>query len=145
MPRWRGGGGGGERRARAASLRRTDADLAEGWGSLDPEAIALVRSQAWPDVRDADELHDFLLTVGGLPLQDAGPGQAGAGGCGGVAARGAGRGGLVGGCGGNASGIGGSGATPDGPGGPRVTLARSAHRRPPRGGGLSSGARGGPH
>jgi len=64
-----------ERRARAVSLRRTDADLAEGWGSLDPEAIALVRSQAWPDVRDADELHDFLLTVGVLPVQDAEPWQ----------------------------------------------------------------------
>src|SRR3972149_6372014 len=62
-----------ERRARAGSLRRTDADLAEGWGSLGPEAIALVRSQAWPGGRGADELHDFLLTVGVLPVQDAEP------------------------------------------------------------------------
>jgi len=64
-----------ERRARAVSLRRTDTDLAGGWGALDPEAIALARSQAWPDVRDADELHDFLLSVGMLPVADAEPWQ----------------------------------------------------------------------
>ena len=61
-----------ERRARAVSLRRTDPDLAGGIGALDPEAIAVVRSQAWPDIRDAEELHDFLLTVGILPLADLG-------------------------------------------------------------------------
>jgi ATP-dependent Lhr-like helicase len=57
-----------ERRARAVSLRRLDADLAGGIGALDPEAVAEVRQQAWPDVRDADELHDLLLNVGLLPL-----------------------------------------------------------------------------
>ncbi|MDQ7848765.1 MAG: DEAD/DEAH box helicase [Armatimonadota bacterium] len=60
-----------ERRARAVALRRTAPDLASGWGALDPEAIALVRAQAWPDVRDADELHDLLLSLGLLPLPDA--------------------------------------------------------------------------
>ncbi|MGH2453679.1 MAG: DEAD/DEAH box helicase [bacterium] len=64
-----------ERRARAVTLRRTDVDLAGGWGALDPDAIAAVRAQAWPDVRDADELHDFLLTVGLLPPDDAQPWQ----------------------------------------------------------------------
>jgi ATP-dependent Lhr-like helicase len=56
-----------ERRARAVSLRRVDPELAGGIGALDPEAIAEVRAQAWPDVRDADELHDLLLNVGILP------------------------------------------------------------------------------
>src|SRR5574341_525337 len=55
-----------ERRARAVTLRRTDPDLAGGIGALDPEAIAVVRSQAWPDLRDTEELHDWLLTVGVL-------------------------------------------------------------------------------
>jgi len=60
-----------ERRARAVSLRRTDPDLARGVGALDPAAIAEVAAQAWPDVRTADELHDHLLTVGLLPVDDA--------------------------------------------------------------------------
>jgi len=60
-----------ERRARAVTLRRTDPDLARGVGALDPAAIAEVSTQAWPDVRNADELHDHLLTVGVLPLEDA--------------------------------------------------------------------------
>jgi ATP-dependent Lhr-like helicase len=60
-----------ERRARAVSMRRADPDLARGVGALDPAAIAEVRAQAWPDVRDADDLHDQLLTVGILPVEDA--------------------------------------------------------------------------
>ena len=36
-------------------------------GRLDPEAIAQVRSEAWPVVRDADELHDTLLSAGAFP------------------------------------------------------------------------------
>jgi ATP-dependent Lhr-like helicase len=60
-----------ERRARAVSLRRTDPDLAAGIGALDAEAVAEVRRQAWPDVRDADEVHDALLTLGLLPEEDA--------------------------------------------------------------------------
>src|SRR5262249_31452203 len=58
-----------ERRARAVNLRRTDASLAEGMGALDPAAIEEVRGQAWPDVRDADELHDALLGLTWLPLE----------------------------------------------------------------------------
>ncbi len=51
-----------ERRARAVSLRRTvpDGVLGEG-GRLSPEAVAEVRAEAWPDVRDEHELHDVLL------------------------------------------------------------------------------------
>src|SRR5437870_1560456 len=60
-----------ERRARAVSLRRTDPELAGGVGALAPAAIEEVREQAWPDVRDADELHDHLLSIGLLPEEDA--------------------------------------------------------------------------
>ena len=57
-----------ERRARAVSLRRVDPWLDRELGQLDPAAIAEVREQAWPDVRNSEELHDFLLDVGLLPL-----------------------------------------------------------------------------
>ncbi|MBI3065813.1 MAG: DEAD/DEAH box helicase [Deltaproteobacteria bacterium] len=60
-----------ERRARAVSLRRVDPWLDREFGQLDAEAIAEVRRQAWPDVRNADELHDFLLGVAILPLARA--------------------------------------------------------------------------
>ncbi len=64
-----------ERRARAVALRRTDPDLAQGIGALSPEALAEVTAQAWPDIRDADELHDLLLTVILLPVREAEPWQ----------------------------------------------------------------------
>ena len=57
-----------ERRARAVQMRRTQrVDGEDGLGLLDPEAIASVAADAWPVVRDADELHDALLTLGALP------------------------------------------------------------------------------
>jgi ATP-dependent Lhr-like helicase len=56
-----------ERRARAVSLRRTDPDLARGIGALSPEAIAQVCDEIRPDLRDAEELHDLLLSVAVLP------------------------------------------------------------------------------
>jgi ATP-dependent helicase Lhr and Lhr-like helicase len=53
-----------ERRARAVQLRRTlPADAADGTGVLDPAVIAQVAAESWPEVRDADELHDALLTL----------------------------------------------------------------------------------
>ena len=61
-----------ERRARAVALRRTDPDLAAGIGALDAAAIDEVRRQAWPDVREPDELHDALLSLVVLPLEDLG-------------------------------------------------------------------------
>ena len=33
-------------------------------GRLDSAAIETVRSEAWPEIRDADELHDALLLLG---------------------------------------------------------------------------------
>ena len=41
-------------------------------GRLDPAAIAQVREEAWPDVRDADELHDVLHTLIALPVNHVG-------------------------------------------------------------------------
>jgi len=57
-----------ERRARAVSLRRVDPWLGREFGRLDPQAIGEVRRQAWPQVRNPDELHDFLLGVCLLPV-----------------------------------------------------------------------------
>jgi ATP-dependent Lhr-like helicase len=61
-----------ERRARAVQLRRTlRTDLSGGAGILDPAAIATVAAESWPDVRDADELHDALLSLIALPAGGA--------------------------------------------------------------------------
>ena len=63
-----------ERRARMVQARRTlDPEDAAALGALDAEAIAQVAAQAWPDVRDAAELHDALLVLGLLPARDADP------------------------------------------------------------------------
>jgi ATP-dependent Lhr-like helicase len=57
-----------ERRARAVEMRRSlPADLAGQLGALDPQAIAEVVAEAWPVVRDPDELHDALLTLIWVP------------------------------------------------------------------------------
>jgi ATP-dependent Lhr-like helicase len=58
-----------ERRARAVSLRRTlRAD--DPAGVLDAAVIEQVAAEVWPEVRDADELHDALLTMILLPPCD---------------------------------------------------------------------------
>ena len=59
-----------ERRARAVQLRRTLGDDGAGIGALDAEAIAEVAAESWPVVRDAEELHDALLTLGLVPPRD---------------------------------------------------------------------------
>jgi ATP-dependent Lhr-like helicase len=56
-----------ERRTRAVQLRRTLPEDAGSLGALDPAAIAQVAEESWPVVRDADELHDALLTLVLLP------------------------------------------------------------------------------
>lgn len=61
-----------ERRARAVEMRRIlPESVLEEVGKLDPAAIAQVREEAWPDVRDADELHDVLHTLIALPELDS--------------------------------------------------------------------------
>ena len=58
-----------ERRARAVEMRRIlPESVLEEVGKLDPGAIAQVREEAWPDIRDADELHDLLHTLIVFPV-----------------------------------------------------------------------------
>ncbi len=61
-----------ERRARAVQMRRMlpEAVLNEV-GRLDQQAIARVREEARPDVRDSDELHDTLQTLVAVPEEIA--------------------------------------------------------------------------
>jgi ATP-dependent Lhr-like helicase len=65
--------------------RRTQAVMARRWlapeeaaeiGRLDPEAIARVQSEAWPEATNRDELHDGLAWLGFLTSAEvqAGPG-----------------------------------------------------------------------
>ncbi len=57
-----------ERRTRAVQLRRTlRTELPDEAALLDPAAIDEVERDAWPVVRDADELHDALLTLIAVP------------------------------------------------------------------------------
>jgi ATP-dependent Lhr-like helicase len=68
-----------ERRARAVEMRRVlPASVLEEVGALDPAAIAQVQQEAWPDVRDADELHDVLHTLVVMPVPVDGSGQSSA-------------------------------------------------------------------
>jgi ATP-dependent helicase Lhr and Lhr-like helicase len=54
-----------ERRTQAVMARRWLApEAAADLGRLDAEAIARVRSEAWPDPANADELHDALVWLG---------------------------------------------------------------------------------
>ncbi|HTK94973.1 MAG TPA: DEAD/DEAH box helicase, partial [Terriglobales bacterium] len=57
-----------ERRARAVEMRRSlpEAVLKE-IGLLDPAAISEVQHDAWPEVRDADELSEVLQSLVALP------------------------------------------------------------------------------
>jgi ATP-dependent helicase Lhr and Lhr-like helicase len=60
-----------ERRTRAVQLRRTlSREDAAGVGVLDATAIEQVVSEAAPDVRNADELHDALLTFHAMPPRE---------------------------------------------------------------------------
>jgi ATP-dependent helicase Lhr and Lhr-like helicase len=54
-----------ERRTQAVVSRRwLDAESAADIGRLDPEAVARVREEAWPQADSADELHDALGWLG---------------------------------------------------------------------------------
>ena len=65
-----------ERRTQAVMSRRWLApEEAADLGRLDPEAIARVRAEAWPDAANADELHDALVWLGFLSA-DGGRGGA---------------------------------------------------------------------
>ena len=60
-----------ERRSRAVPLRRALPDDAES-ARLDPAVIEEVCEQARPAPRDAEELHDALLSLCALPVEEAG-------------------------------------------------------------------------
>ncbi len=61
-----------ERRARATSTSRTIPDsVLQQPGRLSPEAIATVRRELWPDLRDEHELHDLLKSLVLLPADHA--------------------------------------------------------------------------
>ena len=60
-----------ERRARAVNLRRTLPSSFDGkTGTLDIGAIEAVCEEAWPTVRDSDELFDVLQVMGWVPAQE---------------------------------------------------------------------------
>jgi ATP-dependent Lhr-like helicase len=59
-----------ERRAHAVQSRRVRGDE-DSFGRLDAAAIARVVDEARPDWRDADELHDALVTTGFLEADEA--------------------------------------------------------------------------
>ena len=66
-----------ERRTQAVMSRRWLApEEAAELGRLDPEAIARVQAEAWPEPANADELHDALVWLGFLSAEEvrAGPG-----------------------------------------------------------------------
>ena len=61
-----------ERRTQAVMARRwLDPETAGDIGRLDAQAIARVRSEAWPDPANADELHDSLAWLGFLAADEA--------------------------------------------------------------------------
>jgi len=54
-----------ERRTQAVLARRVlDARTAETLGALDPAAVEAVQREAWPDPRDAEEVHEALSWMG---------------------------------------------------------------------------------
>ncbi len=63
-----------ERRTQAVLSRRVlDTRTADDIGVLDPEAIARVRGEAWPQPGNAEEVHEALLWMGYLMRDEARP------------------------------------------------------------------------
>jgi ATP-dependent Lhr-like helicase len=63
-----------ERRTQAVITRRTlDVKSADELGALDPEAIARVREEAWPAPTNGEELHEALLWMGYVNIDEAVP------------------------------------------------------------------------
>ncbi|MCS6319203.1 MAG: DEAD/DEAH box helicase, partial [Nitrospira sp.] len=59
-----------ERRARAVDMRRSlPPELAGELGALDQSAIDQDIEESWPVVRDAEEFHDALLSLGWVPCE----------------------------------------------------------------------------
>jgi ATP-dependent Lhr-like helicase len=65
------------RRTRSVTTDRLlDPKDAADLGRLDPEAIARVKSEAWPEIGNHDELHDALVVYGFLTLPEIEPWKA---------------------------------------------------------------------
>ncbi len=65
-----------ERRTYAVFSRRVlAAPAADALGSLDPDAIARVREEAWPQPADAEEVHEALLWMGYVTDAEAARGE----------------------------------------------------------------------
>ncbi len=63
-----------ERRTQAVLTRRTlDVKSADELGALDPAAIKRVREEAWPTPTSAEEVHEALLWMGFVTLDEASP------------------------------------------------------------------------
>ena len=61
-----------ERRTQAVFSRRVlDPAAADDIGSLDPDAIARVREEAWPQPESAEEIHEALLWMGFVTDEEA--------------------------------------------------------------------------
>jgi len=61
-----------ERRTHAVQNRRwLDPSEAAELGQLDPEAIDMVKDEAWPEAESADDLHDALVLCGFITLKEA--------------------------------------------------------------------------
>jgi len=61
-----------ERRARAVASRRgLDARLADGVGALDPEAVARVKEETWPQPENEEEVHEALGWMGYVTEEEA--------------------------------------------------------------------------
>ncbi len=61
-----------ERRTQAVQMRRwSDPESSNDLGALDLSAIEGVREEAWPDPRDADEMHETLMSIGFVGADEA--------------------------------------------------------------------------
>ena len=61
-----------ERRTQAVqSCRYGQAEDVDEMGRLDPQAIASVREEAWPQARSADEMHEALVLLGAVTQDEA--------------------------------------------------------------------------
>jgi ATP-dependent Lhr-like helicase len=61
-----------ERRTQAVQNRRYgQGEDVDEMGHLDPEAIASVREEAWPQARNADEMHEALVSLGAITEAEA--------------------------------------------------------------------------
>lgn len=61
-----------ERRTQAVQYRRyADPESADDLGRLDADAIESVRQEAWPEARDADEMHEALMSLAVVTDEEA--------------------------------------------------------------------------